>query len=97
MALPISLVLTRWFLFWTSVNQTSTVAQESSYAFDKETVYQYTYSGESITLAMLYKVENGNHGWFDHEIRGQSFTYLIWDFLSTQILVGAKINFDCSA
>ena len=56
--------------FWTSVNQTSNVAQESSYAFDKETVYQYTYSGGiNDSQVMLYKVENGNHGWFDHEIR----------------------------
>ena len=77
--------------FWTSVNQTSTVAQESSYAFDKETVYQYTYSeGINNSQVMLYKVENGNHGWFDHEIRGQSFTYLIWDFLSTQNFSGSK-------
>ena len=22
---------------------------------------------------MHYKVENGGHGWFDHEIEGQSF------------------------
>ena len=77
--------------FWTSVNQTSTVAQESSYAFEKETVYQYIYSGGiNNSQVMLYKVENGNHGWFDHEIRGQSFTYLIWDFLSTQNFSGSK-------
>ena len=71
--------------FWTSVNQTSTVAQESSYAFEKETVYQYTYSGGiNNSQVMLYMVENGSHGWFDHEIRGQSFTSLLWAFLTSQ-------------
>ena len=71
--------------FWTNVNQTSTVAQESSYAFEKETVYQYTYSGGiNNSQVMLYMVENGSHGWFDHEIRGQSFTYLLWAFLTSQ-------------
>ncbi|MGB2370094.1 MAG: alpha/beta hydrolase family esterase [Flavobacteriaceae bacterium] len=71
--------------FWTSVNQTSTVAQESSYAFDKETVYQYTYSGGiNSSQVMLYKVENGNHGWFTHDLAGQSFTSVLWGFLSPQ-------------
>jgi poly(3-hydroxybutyrate) depolymerase len=71
--------------FWTNVNQTSTVAQESSCAFEKETVYQYTYSGGiNNSQVMLYMVENGSHGWFDHEIRGKSFSSLVWDFLSTQ-------------
>ena len=71
--------------FWTSVNQTSTVAQESSYAFDKETVYQYTYSGGiNNSQVILYKVENGNHGWFTHDLAGQSFTSVLWGFLSPQ-------------
>jgi len=71
--------------FWTSVNQTSTVAQEISYAFDKETVYQYTYSGGiNSSQVMLYKVENGNHGWFTHDLAGQSFTSVLWGFLSAQ-------------
>jgi len=71
--------------FWTSVNQTSTVAQEISYAFDKETVYQYTYSGGiNSSQVMLYKVENGNHGWFTHDLAGQSFTSVLWGFLSPQ-------------
>ncbi|MFL2595498.1 MAG: alpha/beta hydrolase family esterase [Flavobacteriaceae bacterium] len=71
--------------FWNNVNQTSTVAQESSYAFGKETVYHYTYSeGINNTQVMHYKVENGSHGWFDHEIEGQSFTSLLWAFLTSQ-------------
>ena len=71
--------------FWNNVNQTSTVAQESSYAFGKETVYLHTYTeGINNTQVMHYKVENGGHGWFDHEIEGQSFTYLLWGFLTSQ-------------
>jgi len=70
--------------FWTSLNQTSTVAQESSYAFGKETVYLYTYTeGINNTQVMHYKVENGGHGWFDHEIEGQSFISLLWAFLNS--------------
>ena len=71
--------------FWTSVNQTSTVAQESSYAFGNETVYHFTYSeGINNTQVMHYKVENGGHQWFDHEIEGQSFTSLLWAILTSQ-------------
>ena len=71
--------------FWTSLNQTSTVAQESSYAFGKETVYLHTYTeGINNTQVMHYKVENGGHGWFDHEIEGQSFISLLWAFLNSQ-------------
>ena len=71
--------------FWTSLNQTSTFAQESSYAFGKETVYLHTYTeGINNTQVMHYKVENGGHGWFDHEIEGQSFTSLLWGFLTSQ-------------
>ena len=71
--------------FWTSLNQTSTVAQESSYAFGKETVYLHTYTeGINNTQVMHYKVENGGHQWFDHEIEGQSFTSLLWAILTSQ-------------
>ena len=71
--------------FWISVNQTSTVAQESSYPFAKETVYQYNYlEGINNSQVMLYMVENGSHGWFDHEIGGQSFNSLLWSFLTSQ-------------
>jgi len=71
--------------FWTSLNQTSTVAQESSYAFGKETVYLHTYTGGiNNTQVMHYKVENGGHQWFDHEIEGQSFTSLLWAILTSQ-------------
>ena len=71
--------------FWTSVNQTSSVAQESSYAFGNETVYHFTYSeGINNTQVMHYKVENGGHQWFDHEIEGQSFTSLLWAILTSQ-------------
>jgi polyhydroxybutyrate depolymerase len=71
--------------FWTSLNQTSTVAQENSYAFGKETVYLHTYTeGINNTQVMHYKVENGDHGWFNHEIEGQSFTSLLWGFLTSQ-------------
>ena len=70
--------------FWNSVNQTSTIAQESSYAFEKETIYHYTYSkGINNTQVMHYKVENGGHQWFDHEIDGQSFNSLLWNFLTS--------------
>jgi polyhydroxybutyrate depolymerase len=71
--------------FWTSVNQTSSVAQESSYAFGNETVYHFTYSeGINNTQVMHYKVENGGHQWFDHEIEGQSFTSILWAILTSQ-------------
>ena len=71
--------------FWNSVNQTSNVAQESSYAFEKETIYHYTYSkGINNTQVMHYKVENGGHQWFGHEIDGQSFNSLLWNFLNSQ-------------
>ena len=71
--------------FWTNVNHTSNVAQESSYALAKEKVYQYIYSeGINNSQVMHYKVENGSHGWFDHEIEGQSFTSLLWTFLTSQ-------------
>ncbi len=71
--------------FWNIVNQTSTVAQESSYAFGKETVYHFIYSeGINNTKVIHYKVENGGHGWFDHEIEGQSFVSLLWAFLTSQ-------------
>ena len=71
--------------FWTSVNQTSTVAQQRSYAFGEETVYQYTYSkGINNTQVMHYKVENGGHQWFNHQIEGQSFNAFLWAFLTSQ-------------
>jgi polyhydroxybutyrate depolymerase len=77
--------------FWTSVNQTATVAQESSHNFGDETVWLYTYS-EGINGAQVlhYKVENGKHEWFTHDLAGQSFTSVLWDFLSDQKISGRE-------
>ena len=72
-------------LFWTSVNQTATVAQESKHNFGKETVWLYTYSeGTNGAQVLHYKVENGKHEWFTHDLAGQSFTSVLWGFLSPQ-------------
>lgn len=78
-------------LFWTSANQTVTVGQESSHNLGDETVWLYTYSeGNNGSQVLHYKVENGKHEWFDHNLAGQSFTSLLWDFLSPQTLVGRE-------
>ncbi|MDG1824273.1 MAG: PHB depolymerase family esterase [Flavobacteriaceae bacterium] len=70
-------------LFWTNANQTSTVAQESSHNFGDETVWLYTYSeGTNGAQVLHYKVENGRHEWFTHDLAGQSFTSFLWGFLS---------------
>lgn len=78
-------------LFWTSVNQTATVAEESSHNFGDETVWLYTYS-EGINGAQVlhYKVENGKHEWFTHDLAGQSFKSVLWDFLSPQKISGRE-------
>ena len=77
--------------FWTSVNQTSAVAEESSHNLGDETVWLYTYSeGTNGAEVLHYKVENGKHEWFNHNLAGQSFPSLVWDFLSPQTLSGRK-------
>jgi len=74
--------------FWRAANQTSNEAKESSYNLGDETVWIYTYSGGTNNAEVLhYKVDNGMHMWFNHKIEGQSFSSLLWDFLSSQTLI----------
>jgi polyhydroxybutyrate depolymerase len=78
-------------LFWTSVNQTATVAEESNLDLGDETVWLYNYpNGTNGAQVLHYKVENGKHEWFEHNLAGQSFTSFIWDFLSPQTLNGRE-------
>jgi polyhydroxybutyrate depolymerase len=78
-------------LFWTSINQTATVAEVSNHNLGDETVWIYNYKeGTNGTQVLHYKVENGEHEWFAHNLSGQSFTSLVWDFLSTQTLSGSN-------
>jgi len=78
-------------LFWTSVNQTATVAEESNHDLGDKTVWLYTYSeGTNGAQVLHYKVENGKHEWFDHNLAGQSFKSFVWDFLSLQTLSGRE-------
>ena len=78
-------------LFWTNENQTVTVAEERNHNLGDETVWLYTYSeGTNGAEVLHYKVENGKHEWFDHNLGGQSFTSLLWDFLSPKTLGGRK-------
>ena len=78
-------------LFWTTANQTATVAEEINHDFGDETVWLYTYSeGTNGAEVLHYKVENGKHEWFDHNLAGQSFSSFMWDFLSPQNLSGRE-------
>lgn len=77
--------------FWRTVNQSSTEAEESNHNLGDETVWLYTYrEGTNGAQVLHYKVENGKHEWFDHNLAGESFTSLVWDFLSPQTLSGRK-------
>ena len=70
-------------LFWTKVNQTTTVAEEINHNQGDETVWLYTYSdGANGAQVLHYKVENGEHEWFKHKLSNQSFNMVIWSFLS---------------
>ena len=78
-------------LFWTSVNQTETVAEERNHDLQDNTIWLYTYSeGANGAEVLHYKVENGEHEWFDHNLAGQSFKSLLWDFLSPKTLSGRE-------
>lgn len=78
-------------LFWTSINQTATVPEVSNHDLGDETVWLYNYKERANGAQVLhYKVENGEHEWFNHNLSGQSFTSLVWDFLSAQTLSGSK-------
>ena len=78
-------------LFWTTANQTATVAEEINHDLGDETVWLYSYSeGTNGAEVLHYKVENGKHEWFDHSLAGQSFSSLLWDFLSPQTLSGRE-------
>ena len=78
-------------LFWTTANQTATIAEEINHDLGDETVWLYTYSeGTNGAEVLHYKVENGKHEWFDHNLAGQSFSSLMWDFLSPQTLRGRE-------
>ena len=78
-------------LFWTRVNQTETVAEERNHDLQDSTIWLYTYSeGANGAEVLHYKVENGEHEWFDHNLAGQSFKSLLWNFLSPKTLSGRE-------
>ena len=77
--------------YWTSYNMTTTTPSSQTVTSNGLTIERFFYGGGTNDVAVvLYKVNGGDHVWFDMAFNGASTSELIWQFLSQYDINGRR-------
>jgi len=77
--------------YWAGANNTDSTPTTSEYSDNGTSIERSLYEGgdEGISIDH-YKVNGGEHIWFDHRFDGTHFNEIIWDFLSSHDMNGLR-------
>lgn len=73
--------------YWQTTNQTNVAASEKSVSHNGQTItYQLYDNGTAGTQVAHYRVEGGEHIWFNFVFEDDTFNQRLWQFISTHQL-----------